>query len=86
MKTRPRPKTKLPKLVEIVPNMYPDFFLVTCLENLEKLVKNGFTGLLFSMYSFIALSRGWQRVAEGDMANCDTLMVRMHLLCQRSGH
>ena len=24
MKTQPRPKTKLPKLVEIVPDMYPD--------------------------------------------------------------
>ena len=24
MKIRPRPKTKLPKLVEIVPDMYPD--------------------------------------------------------------
>ena len=24
LKTRPRPKTKLPKLVEIVPDMYPD--------------------------------------------------------------
>ena len=24
MKTRPRPKTKLPKVVEIVPDMYPD--------------------------------------------------------------
>ena len=24
MKTRPRPKTKLPKLVKIVPEMYPD--------------------------------------------------------------
>ena len=24
VKTRPRPKTKLPKLVEIVPDMYPD--------------------------------------------------------------
>ena len=24
MKTRPKPKTKLPKLVEIVPDMYPD--------------------------------------------------------------
>ena len=26
MKTRPKPKTKLPKLVEIVPDMYPDLF------------------------------------------------------------
>ena len=24
VKTKPRPKTKLAKLVEIVPNMYPD--------------------------------------------------------------
>ena len=24
MKTTPRPKTKLPKLAEIVPDMYPD--------------------------------------------------------------
>jgi len=26
VKTRPRPKQKLPKLVEIVPDMYPDLF------------------------------------------------------------
>ena len=24
MKTRPRPKTKLPKIVDIVPDMHPD--------------------------------------------------------------
>ena len=47
MKIRPRPKTKLPKPVEIVPDMYPDLFFVTCLKNLKKSVKTGFTGLLF---------------------------------------
>ena len=26
MKTRPKPKTKLPKLMEIVPDMYPGLF------------------------------------------------------------
>ena len=39
----------------------------------------------FSKYSFITPSRGWHRVAQGDMTNWHTLMVQMHLLCQRSG-
>ena len=33
MKTRSRPKVKLTKLVEIAPDMYPDPFFVTRLEN-----------------------------------------------------
>ena len=48
MKTRSRPKTKLPKLVEIVPDMYPDLiFGDMSLKPKKKSVKKGFTGLLF---------------------------------------
>ena len=47
IKTSLTPKTKLPKLVDIVPDIYSIFFLVTCLENLKESVKKGFTGLLF---------------------------------------
>ena len=82
LKTRPRPKTKLPKLVEIVPDMYPDLLLKT----FKKISEKGVHRPAFSNYLFITPSRGWQRVAEGNMTNWHTLMVQMHMLCQRSGH
>ena len=43
VKTRARPKTKLPKLVEIVPDMYPDlFFLLLFWDKVVELVGGGF--------------------------------------------
>ena len=59
MKTRPRPKTKLPKLVEFFSVMYPYL-----LENLKKSANRGFTGLLFpsNHYTQVEGGRGWQRV------------------------
>ena len=85
MKTRPRPKTKLPKLVEIVPDMYPDLLFDNMSCNPLQISEKGVHRPVFSKYSFITPSRGWQRVAVGDMTNWHTLMVQMHLLCQRSG-
>ena len=83
VKTRPRPKTKLPKLVKIVPDMYPDLFFGDMsrkpLKVSEKLVHRP----AFSKDLFITPNKGWQRVAEGDMTNWHTLMVQMQLLCQR---
>ena len=63
MKPRPRPNTKSPKLVEIVPDIFPD--LLFGLENLKKSVKKGFTGLLFpSIHLKLQAEggRGWQRM------------------------
>ena len=48
MKNKPRPKTKLPKLVEIVDYMYLDLLFVTCLVKHDKSIKKKcFTWLLF---------------------------------------
>ena len=85
MKNRPRPKTKLPKLVEIVPDMYPDLLLGDISCKPLKISEKGVNKPAFSNYSFITPNRGWQWVAVGDMTNWHTLMVQMHLLCQRSG-
>ena len=41
MKTRPRFKTKLPKFVEIVPDMYPDLLFGDMPENLTKISEKG---------------------------------------------
>ena len=85
MKTRPRPKTKLLKLVEIVPDMYPDLLFGDVSWNPLKISEKGVHRPAFSKYSFITPSRGWHRVAQGDMNNWRTVMVQMQLLCQRSG-
>ena len=82
---RPLPKTKLPKLVEIVPDMYPDLLFVDMSRKPLKISEKGVHMPPFSKYSFITPSRGWHRVAQGDMTNWHTLRVQMHLLCQQSG-
>ena len=67
MKTIPRPKTKLSKIVKIVPDMYPDLLFcdISCkyLKISEKVVHRP----AFSKDLFITPSRGWQRVVEGYM-------------------
>ena len=79
MKTWPRPKTKLLKLVEIVPDMYPDLFFSGMswkpLEITEKWVHRP----AFFKDSFRTSSRGFQRVAEGDVIKWHTLRIQMHL-------
>ena len=62
MKTIPRPKTKLPKLMEIVPDMYSDLLFVICLVNLLKISEKVVHRPAFSKDLFITPSRGWQRV------------------------
>ena len=65
MKTRPRAKIKLPKLVEIVPDMYSDLLFGDMSWKPKKSVKTGFTGLLFpSIHLLLQVEgcRGWQRV------------------------
>ena len=72
--------------MEIVQDMYPDLYFGDMSGKPCKISEKGVHRPAFSMYSFITPSRGWQRVVEGDMTECHTLMVQMHLLCQRSGH
>ena len=84
MKTRPRPKTKLPTLVEIVLDMYPDLLFGDMSGKPLKISEKGVHRPAFSKYSVITPSRGWQWVAVGDKTNWHTLMVHIHLLCQRS--
>ena len=86
MQIRPRPKTKLPKLVEIGPDIYPDLLFVTGLVNLifflncEKVVHRP----PFFKDVLIIPSRGWKRVAEGDMIKWHTLRIQIYLLLNRS--
>ena len=66
MKTRPSPKTKLPKLVESVPDMYSGLpFWDMSLKPLT-ISEKVFYLPAFSKDSLITTSRGWQRGAEGD--------------------
>ena len=59
MKTRPRPITKLPKLVEIVPDMYPDLIFGDMSWKPLKISEKGFTGLLFpSIHGWIQAEGG----------------------------
>ena len=62
-------KTKLPKLVEIVWDMYPDLFFGEMSWKPLKISEKGVHRPVFSKYSFITPSRGWQWVAVGDMTN-----------------
>ena len=85
MNIRPRPKTKLPKLVEIVLNMYPDLLFGDMSWKPLKISEKGVHRPSFSKYSFITPSRGWHRVAQGDVTSWHTLKVQMNLLYQQSG-
>ena len=53
MKTRPRPKTKLPKLVEIFPDMYQNLFFGDISWKPLKISEKGVHMPAFSKYSFI---------------------------------
>ena len=85
MKIRPRPKTKLPTLVEIVCDMYPDlpFCDMSCKPSTigEKVVHRP----AFSNDLLITPSRGWQKVADGDGIKWHTLKIQIHLFFNRSG-
>ena len=61
MKTKPRPKTKIPKHVEIVPDIYSDYlFPDTSLNLLESMISCD-TGI--GLYNIIYCSKQW--LAEG---------------------
>ena len=79
-----RPKIKLHKCVEFVSDMYPGLLFcdMFCkpLKNGEKVVHR----TAFSKDSFLTPSRGWQRVAEGDVIKWHTLRIQMHLFSDRS--
>ena len=69
MKSRARPKTKLPKLVEMVPDMYPDLFFGDMFGKPLQISEKGVHRPAFFKYSCITPNRGWQSVAEGDRTN-----------------
>ena len=79
MKTRHRPKTKLSKLVEIVPDMDPD--LIFCDMFCEPLKISEKVASFFQ--GFIYNSK--QRVAEGDVIQWHTLRIKMPLFMDKSG-
>ena len=62
MKTRPRPKNKLPKHGVIVPDMYPDLLFCDMSCQPIKISEKVFHRPAFSKDLFITLSRGRQRV------------------------
>ena len=65
--------------------MYPDLLFGGMSLKPLKISEKRVHRPVFSKYSFINPSRGWHRVAQGDMTNGHTLMVQMHVLCQQSG-
>ena len=85
MKTRPKPPPKKPKHVKIVPDMNPDLIFGDMSWKPLNISEKRVHRPALSKYSFITPIRGWHRVAVGDMTNWHTLMVQIHLLCQRSG-
>ena len=81
MKSKRRPQTKLPKLVEIVSDMYPDHFFGDMSWKPLRFSEKGVHWPAFSNYSFITLSRGWHRVAQGDMTNWHTFIQEVPWFC-----
>ena len=71
MKTRP-------KLVEIVPDMYPDLLFWDMSFKPQKINEKVLHYLAFYKDSFLTPSRGLQRVAEGDVITWNTLSIKIH--------
>ena len=84
METRHRPKAKLPKHLEIVPDMYTDLLFCDMSYKPLKIRKKVVHRPAFFKDLFITPSRGWQRVEEGDVMKWHTQRIQMHLFLDRS--
>ena len=82
MKTRPRPITKSPKLVQIVPT---DLLFCDMSYKPLKISERGVQRPAFSNNSFKTSSTGLQRVAEVDVTKWHSLWIQMNLFLDRSG-